>query len=138
MNLNKDASPPQIKEKYFEHKLALNEFMKPVVDTDVRAIIDKIIMLIMMKPGTYPTRPYMGVGLVENYRYTFMDNLNRLKEEVESQKNTYLPEFSAVQVDFDTLNGVNKELYIYITIYNSMYALMLNTETKTLTWLKNT
>ena len=80
----------------------------------------------------------MGVGLVENYRYTFMDDLGRLKDEVNTQKNIYLPEFRSVDVEFDTVDELQKNLYIYITIRKRMYVLLLDTETKTLSWLQNT
>lgn len=138
VNVNLNTVTSQINNRYSEYNLSLNEFNRPQVDTGVKAVIDKIIMLIMMKPGTYPTRPNMGVGLVENYRYTFMDDLGRLKDEVNTQKNIYLPEFRSVDVEFDTVDELQKNLYIYITIRKRMYVLLLDTETKTLSWLQNT
>lgn len=122
------------KDRFAEYTLSVNEFNQPKVSNGIKAILNKIIMLIMMKPGTYPTRPYMGVGLVDNYRYTFFDNIPNLKAEVNRQIELYLPEFASVRVDFATKSS-DKNLYIYIVVQNSLYTLLLDTATRTLTWL---
>ena len=122
-------------EQYSEFVLDIDEFSKPKVLTGPKAVVQKIINLILLKPGTYPTRPYMGVGLIENYRYTFTDDLDRLQADINEQIQTYLPEFSAVRVELDTSMEKNKILLINIIIDNSMYTITLDSDRKTLEWL---
>ena len=123
--------------QYSEHLLSVNEFNKPKVMTGPYAICYKIIELILMRPGTYPTRPYMGLGLVENYRYTFTDDLHNLKTDTDEQIKTYLPEFADVNVEYDTVASEEKVLLIYIYIDHQVYTVSLDTDKKTLTWLIN-
>lgn len=135
-----DKSIPKLSKdpenRFAEYTLSVNKFNQPKVTTGIKAIINKIITLIMMKPGTYPTRPYMGVGLADNYRYTFTDDIPNIKSEVNKQIETYLPELSSVRVEFDTKDS-DKTLYIYIIIQKSLYTLLLDTNTRTLSWLNN-
>ena len=52
--------------------------------------------LIMMEPGDDPLHPDMGVGL-KTFRFG-INNLDKLKERVESQIATYLPFYQNVNV----------------------------------------
>lgn len=121
--------------QYTEHVLDIDEFKKPKVYTGPRAVAHKILELIMMKPGTYPTRPYMGVGLVENFRYTFTDKISDLSATINEQIATYLPEFSSVRVELDTSMEHDKRLVIYIIIDSMTYTVALDTDKKTLSWI---
>ncbi|MBQ8130920.1 MAG: hypothetical protein IJ193_00350 [Bacilli bacterium] len=121
--------------QYTEHVLDIDEFKKPKVYTGPRAVVHKILELIMMKPGTYPTRPYMGVGLVENFRYTFTDKISDLSATINEQIATYLPEFSSVRVELDTSMEHDKRLVIYIIIDSMTYTVALDTDKKTLSWI---
>ena len=122
-------------EQYKEHLLSINEFNKPKVVNGPIAICYKIIELILMRPGTYPTRPYMGIGLVENYRYTFMDRIDELQALTDEQIRIYLPEFSSVKVNYDTVLENDKILIIHIFVDDTVYSVTLDTDRKTLTWI---
>lgn len=117
--------------KYTEHSLSVNEFGQPSVLTDQYAVPVKLIELLLLNPGTYPTKPDMGVGLIRNYRYTFMDNLQDLQTEIENQISTYLPEFTSVEVRLYT-EDPTKQLLIGISVDDSAYTLVLDQEKKTL------
>lgn len=119
-----------------EHALSVNDFGQPLVLTDQDAIAVKLIELLLLKPGTYPTRPNMGVGLVENYRYTFFDQLEELQSEIEDQIRTYLPEFQTTDVTLSA-NELTKELLITITVEGLTYALVLDGEKRTLNFLQD-
>lgn len=121
---------------YGEYTLSVNEFNRPKVYSGPKAIINKIIELILMNPGTYPTRPYMGVGLIKNYRYDFLDNINEINQKIKDQIQTYLPEFSGVSVNLIG-DSVSKTLIIFIEINDYTYSVVLNTETKSLTYLNS-
>lgn len=122
---------PEDNAKVSEYALSVNDFGQPAVLTNSDAIAVKLIELLLLKPGTYPTRPNMGVGLVENYRYTFFDNISDLQTEIQNQINTYLPEFQTTDVTLSA-NENEKQLIITITVNSLTYALVLDTDTKTL------
>ena len=90
-----------------------------------------------MNPGTYPTKPYMGIGFIKKYRYSFMDNIDELNEEVKEQIRTYLPEFQTVNVEFSNMNEKVNQLLIFNTVDYMTYSLVLDTSKKTLSWLNN-
>lgn len=122
-------------DQYKEHLLGINEFNKPKVVNGPIAVCYKIIELILMRPGTYPTRPYMGIGLVENFRYTFTDKIDELQALTEEQIRIYLPEFDSVKVTYDTVLEKDKILIIHIFVDDVVYTVTLDTDRKTLTWL---
>lgn len=122
-------------DQYKEHLLGINEFNKPKVVNGPIAICYKIIELILMRPGTYPTRPYMGIGLVENFRYTFTDRIDELQALTEEQIRIYLPEFDSVKVTYDTVLERDKILIIHIFVDDAVYTITLDIDRKTLTWL---
>ena len=133
-----DQKQTEIKNKYSqftEYILDLDEFNKPKVYNGPKAIVQKIVNLILLKPGTYPTRPYMGVGLVEKYRYSFTDDKESLQADINDQIQTYLPELTNVRVELDVNAEKNKILLINIIIDQSVYTVSLDSDRKTLTWL---
>jgi len=133
-----DQKYTEIRNKYSqftEHILDIDEFTKPKVYNGPKAVVQKIINLILLKPGTYPTRPYMGVGLIEKYRYSFTDEKETLQADINNQIQTYLPEFSNVRVELDTSNELEKELIINIVVDKSVYTITLDSDRKTLKWL---
>lgn len=79
--------------------LSIDEFNTPKVLTGREAISTLLTHLILLEPGTYSSRPTMGVGLISRYRYTEEKNLDQLKRDIQDQVNIYLPEFQAVDVN---------------------------------------
>ena len=137
MDIQRAANKETISDKYAEYSLSITEFNRPEIATGAKAIIQKIIQLIFMNPGTYPTNPYMGLGFIKKYRYSFMDNIDELNEEVKEQIRTYLPEFQTVNVEFSNMNEKVNQLVIFITVDYMTYSLVLDTSKKTLSWLNN-
>lgn len=115
-----------------EYTLSLNEFNQPKIYTNNDATCLKLMQLILLEKGTYPTRPDMGVGIVSRYRFSLMDNLTDLKSDIQDQVLTYLPELLATDI---TVEGANKEIHIYITIDETVYSLTFSQETTTLSSL---
>ena len=115
--------------KITEHTLSINEFNKPKVLTNEAAIAQKLIEIALLNPGTYPTRPDMGLGLVRKYRYQSDTDVEKMKEEYKSQIETYLPTLTDVEID---IKVVGKELRFFVKIDGTMFRLILNTDTKTL------
>jgi hypothetical protein len=117
-----------------EYFLGTNEFNRPSVWTDVDATYVLLIRLILLEPGTYPNHPRMGVGLVSRYRYAKAEELNNLKDDIQDQITTYLPQFSSIDVELTLTN--TKDLYIQIIINGIAYELVYKPEYETLDAVK--
>ena len=102
-----------------EYLLTTDEFNNPKVLQGKDAISQLLIHLILLEPGTYASRPTMGVGLVSRYRYTSEENLDVLKQDIEDQISTYLPEFSGVKVTLEL--DTESQLIINIEINGTIY-----------------
>lgn len=82
--------------KQREYLFSVNEFNEPAKVENKSAIALLLVRLIMMDPGSDPLHPDMGVG-IRNYRYS-ADNLEDLRSRVQTQIETYLPEFQNANV----------------------------------------
>lgn len=102
-----------------EYLLSTDEFNNPKVLEGKDAISQLLIHLILLEPGTYASRPTMGVGLISRYRYTSEDNLDKLRKDIADQISLYLPEFSGVLVDLELDD--EGQLIINIEINGTIY-----------------
>lgn len=102
-----------------EHLLTTDEFNNPKVLTGREAISQLLIHLILLEPGTYASRPTMGVGLVSRYRYNSKDSLEQLRQDIQDQVSIYLPEFGAVNVELSM--DEEDRLIIDIEISGTIY-----------------
>ena len=102
-----------------ETLLSVNEFKKPSVLDGKEAIGTLLVRLIQLEPGTIPSRPKMGVGLLSNYKYCDETKALQLRDHIKDQVKTYLPEYQGVEVDTQ-LNAKN-QLRIDITIDGVLY-----------------
>lgn len=102
-----------------EMLLSIDSFKKPKVLEGKEAIGTLLVRLIQLEPGTFPSRPKMGVGLLSNYRYCDEDKASELQYHIRDQIRTYLPEYQAVQVS--TYLNNSKQLIIDITIDKTLY-----------------
>lgn len=117
---------PQV--EAYEPCLSIDEFNKPKILDGKDAISTLLIHLILLEPGTFSNRPGMGVGLISRYRYIEKDGLQQLQKDIESQINSYLPEFEAVEVKVsmdETIpkeeGGIGNEIVIEIIIDEVIY-----------------
>ena len=102
-----------------EMLLSVDEFKKPKVLQGKDAIGTLLVRLIQLEPGTYASRPKMGVGLLSNYRYCDEDKALELQDHIRDQIRTYLPEYQGVEVA-TKLNPAGS-LLIDITIDSTLY-----------------
>ena len=102
-----------------EYLLSTDEFNNPKVLEGKDAISQLLIHLILLEPGTYASRPTMGVGLISRYRYTSEDNLDKLRKDIADQISLYLPEFSGVLVNLELDD--EGQLIINIEINGTIY-----------------
>jgi hypothetical protein len=117
---------------YTEYSLSIDSFNRPQIFKDKDAVAIKLIELILLDAGTYPTRPNMGVSLISKYRFTTSDDLDTLKNSISDQISTYLPELTSVSVSVtEADNDINIEITVDVTVYD----LVFNKTTKTLSSL---
>lgn len=58
-----------------------------------------IIRLLLLKKGSYPDFPDLGIDIRGRYRFSFEEELITLRNELEDQISTYLPELIPVDVE---------------------------------------
>ena len=100
-----------------EYTFGVNKSKKPNSVTEGNAIGTRLMELLMMEPGDDPLHPDMGVG-IKTFRYG-INNLDQLKNRVETQIATYLPFYQNVNVAL--IRTPDKVCNIEITIGNTLY-----------------
>lgn len=94
-----------------------------------------IYRLIMLEPGTYPTHPELGVGLVSKYRYRNEDEIKTtLASNIEAQIRTYMPHVANPQINVAVVksNGAGT-IYINVSLSDALsYQYVIDAESRTL------
>ena len=116
-----------------EYLLGLDDLQRPkMIDMSIIApgvtnsAVILIARLILMKKGTYPDHPDLGIDIQARYKFAFESELLTLQEEIQSQIEKYLPElnYSQVRVRFERYNNkfcVIISIQIAQVIYNLFY-----------------
>lgn len=127
-----------------DYLLGLDDLKKPkVIDMSIIApkqwnsAILMISRLIMMKKGTYPDHPDLGIDIRGRYSFSFEDDLYSLQEDIDEQASRYLPEFAPYQIRcmFQSINDINY-VVIVIVINNIAYTLLYDIDGHTLEGLE--
>lgn len=113
-----------------EYLLTVDPFQKPKVLSEKDATYTLIARLILLEKGIYTTHPDMGVGIVSRYRFTAVDELEKLRSDILEQMGQYLPEIAAT--DVQVLSTNDKEVIIDITVDGTLYELIFDKSTKTI------
>ena len=98
-----------------EYVLSINEFIQPKVLSGDQAAYTNIIRLFLLDPGTNQTHPEMGIGIRSRYRFSDTSEISKLREEVKTQMQTYLPNLLTMDVQIETYGST---LAIFITSEN--------------------
>lgn len=113
-----------------EYVLSINEFIQPKVLSGDQAAYTNIIRLFLLDPGTNQTHPDMGIGIRSRYRFSDTSEISKLREEVKTQMQTYLPNLLTMDVQIETYGST---LAIFITSENDdIYGIGYNTEAGTI------
>ena len=116
-----------------EYLLGLDDLQRPkMIDMSIIApgitnsAVILIARLILMKKGTYPDHPDLGIDIRARYKFAFETELLTLQEEIQSQIEKYLPElnYSQVRVRFEKYNNkvcVVISIQLDQVIYNLFY-----------------
>ena len=118
--------------------LSVNNFNNPKVLEDKNAMYMQIVYLILLKKGTFQTRPDMGVSLRERYRYNNSETLTfDLISDIKKQMAQYLPELENAEVSVD-IDSNEHILTIIINTTEATYGLQYNQTTDEVTTQDNT
>lgn len=116
-----------------EYLLGLDDLQQPkMIDMSIiksgewNSAVLLIARLILLKKGTYPDHPDLGIDIRARYRFAFDSELLKLQEEIQQQINRYLPEFyhAQVRVLFQKYNNkycVIIAIALNQVIYNIIY-----------------
>lgn len=109
-----------------EYLLSINEFVQPKILKSEQAAFVDIIRLFLLEPGTNQTHPEMGIGIRSRYRFSDTSEISKLKQEVKSQMEIYLPNLLIMDVQVEVYGTT---LAIFISTQDEgVYALAYNTE----------
>lgn len=70
----------------------IDNFNKPKTLNESQTLVNNILMLLFMKPGTYPSLPKLGI-YIQQYLYMFFDEINVdvIKAKIAAQCEEFLP-----------------------------------------------
>lgn len=105
----------------------IDKYGNPKVYKNHQAVSILLAKLFMMNPGDDELHPDMGIGLVKNYRYAYMEDFAELQLNAQKQIETYLPLLQNVSVDV-LKNPEQHEIKIVIKTSDTVYALMTDNE----------
>lgn len=91
----------EFESQYIETPMSVSDFNLNAKYQDVKAIVNFILNLLFMRPGTIPEHPEMGYNLRQRRHYLLNDkNIAMQNEELQTQINTYvrLPLISGVSL----------------------------------------
>lgn len=112
--------PNQLK----EYLLSINEFVQPKVLKGESAAFADILRLFLLEPGTNQTHPKMGIGIRSRYRFSDTSEINKLKQEVKDQMETYLPNLLVMDVQVEVYGTT---VAIFISSQDEVFAVGYNT-----------
>ena len=110
-----------------EYLLGLDDLQQPkIIDMSIitpnvwNSAILLVARLLLLKKGTYPDHPDLGIDIRARYKFTFDSDLVTLQQEVESQISKYLPELAHVQVRTELKKISDRYCVIVYIVYNKI------------------
>ena len=79
----------------------LDGFGKQKVLTEAESMYRQLLLLLLLRPGDYPSMPEMGINISKEIRYKDMDYVlgNTLKEKIVTQIRTYAPQIELLDLN---------------------------------------
>jgi PHD/YefM family antitoxin component YafN of YafNO toxin-antitoxin module len=94
-----------------EYLLDVDKRQQPKVFTKYEGDRINVFRLIMLEPGTLPTHPTLGVGLVSRWRFRDVDTIkSSLASTIEAQLKDFMPQLIDPQVNVTIVNNNNKNI----------------------------
>lgn len=92
------SDKPQIA-KWIETPMSISEFDDNARFENIKSVVNFVLNLLFMRPGTVPSLPKMGFNLRERRHYLLTaKNIARENEELQTQISTYIPNASISSV----------------------------------------
>lgn len=89
----------------------------------------------LLEKGTVQSHPDMGVGIISRYRYSYIDKLNELQDDIQNQISTYLPDLQGVNVIIEASSN-DQEILIKISVNDVLYTFKTDTPNNTINLLE--
>lgn len=99
-----------------------------------------IIRLLLLKKGSYPDFPDLGIDIRGRYRFAFEEELITLRNELEDQISTYLPELIPVDVEvslYRPKNSLENMILFSIIIRQVKFEILYNVAANTIEGLNS-
>ena len=94
-----------------EYLLDVDKRQQPKVFTKYEGDRINVFRLIMLEPGTFPTHPTLGVGLVSRWRFRDVDTIkSSLASTIEAQLKDFMPQLIDPSVTVTIVNSNNKNI----------------------------
>ena len=94
-----------------EYLLDVDKRQQPKVFTKYEGDRINVFRFIMLEPGTFPTHPTLGVGLVSRWRFRDVDTIkSSLASTIEAQLKDFMPQLIDPQVTVTIVNNNNKNI----------------------------
>ena len=79
---------------------SVNNYNRPKVLTEKETYVNNVMMLLLGKPGFYPSIPSIGMN-IQQYLYMFEDDINTtsIKTQLANQCSDFLPEIRDGEMD---------------------------------------
>lgn len=120
-----------------EYVLGCNKKQEAKVFSGIEGDKLNVVRLILLEPGTYPTHPRMGVGLVSKYRYKDCESIKAtLANDIRLQLQQYMPHLIDPKVNVAIIHGDSvHENIVQITVSSLMTSLTVLVDETTRTTL---
>ena len=93
----------------------LNEYGKPKMLSEDQTMVNNFLLLLLGKPGFYPSIPTIGID-IEQYLYTFIDDINidDIKAKIAVQCSDFLPAIR--EGNFDIQKTIMKDRVLLVFV----------------------
>ena len=118
-SLVKSLTSEAINISIHDYTFSINDFNLPKEYENAQAVMSLLTRLLLLNPGTIQSHPNMGVGLVQNYRYSLQGAEVQLQADYRNQIDTYLPQFTGAEV---AVKFRDHQFQIFVQINNTAFA----------------
>lgn len=98
-----------------EPDFGVNNFNKPKMFSESETLVNNLLMLLFMRPGSYPSLPNLGID-IEQYLYMFFDEINteKIKYDIAAQCVQFLDAVEAGSLDVQKILYKKKPLLLIV------------------------
>jgi hypothetical protein len=139
-----DGLPADSNDNIREYLLELDDLGKPrVVDLSViksgvmNSAVVLLVKLIVMRKGTIPDIPDMGIDIKGRYRFAFDSELIMLQDDIEQQVATYIPELLPVDVKCTMSQTEHGCVNIRIAVNKNIFEIVYDKDSSKIKYLND-